>query len=96
MTRRGRLLADCAPGTVERVVQAFVGVLLAAFALDSLAEPALAALAAAGSALLITGAIRGWCPNALLARRTASANAEGDPEHPNRLGFPEARQPLDR
>ena len=64
----------CAPGTAERVTQGAIGALLAAFALDSLTSPLLAALAAAAAGLLIVGAIRGWCPGGLLAARVAAAS----------------------
>lgn len=81
----------CAPGAVERIVQAAVGALIAAFALSTLHDPPLAVAAALGAAVLITGAVRGWCPASLLAR--ASAHASGAEQ--NALGIPEARQPLD-
>lgn len=84
----GRFRAACASGGVERVVQALVGVLLAAFAADSLAQPLVAILAGAGAAVLIVGAIRGWCPGALLAQRAAA--------RPNSFGIPEARDSLQR
>ncbi|WP_206447618.1 YgaP-like transmembrane domain [Agrococcus sp. KRD186] len=87
-SRRARFRDACAAGGVERVVQALVGVLLAAFAVDSLAQPLVAILAGAGAAVLIVGAIRGWCPGALLAHRAAA--------EPNRLGIPEARDSLQR
>lgn len=71
MSRR-RPAIRCAPGTAERVTQAAVGVLLAAFALDSSSQPVLAIAAALGATLLIVGAIRGWCPGGLLAQRAAA------------------------
>ncbi|MGM1030452.1 MAG: hypothetical protein ACQEWM_11395 [Actinomycetota bacterium] len=83
MSRR-RPAIRCAPGTAERVTQAAVGVLLAAFALDSLAQPVLAVAAALGAALLIVGAIRGWCPGGLLAQRAAAAAHEPAEEPPPR------------
>lgn len=86
--RRAR---GCAPGTVERIVQAAVGALIAAFALSSLHDPPLAIVAALGAAVLVTGAIRGWCPGSLLARTSARSSAAEQ----NALGIPEARQPLD-
>ncbi|SDR96436.1 Protein of unknown function [Agrococcus carbonis] len=68
-------------------MQALVGVLLAAFAVDSLDEPVVAVLAAAGAAVLIVGAVRGWCPGALLARRATRGER-------NRVGIPEERETL--
>lgn len=81
MSRR-RPALRCAPGTAERVTQAAVGVLLAAFALDSLADPLLAILAALGAVVLIVGAIRGWCPGGLLAQRAAARAAREPAEQP--------------
>ncbi|MCR8670003.1 hypothetical protein [Agrococcus sp. HG114] len=78
----------CAPGTAERVTQGAIGVLLAAFALDSLANPLLAALTAAGAVLLVVGAIRGWCPGGLLAARAAAADADATDRR--------EREPLER
>lgn len=63
----------CASGMAERVTQAGIGALLAAFALDSLDQPLLASATALGAALLVVGAIRGWCPGGLLAQRVAAA-----------------------
>ncbi len=74
----------CAPGAAERVTQAAVGVLLAAFAIDSLADPALAVLAALGAVVLIVGAVRGWCPGGLLAQRAAALAARDAAEPPRR------------
>lgn len=88
MTSRRRAPV-CAPGSVERVVQAAVGALTGAFALSNLHDPPLAIAAALGAALLLIGAVRGWCPASLLSRMSANA-----PEQ-NTLGIPEARQPLD-
>ena len=79
----------CAPGSAERVLQAAVGALTGAFALSNLHDMPLAIAATLGAALLLTGAVRGWCPASLLARVSATAA-----EH-NTLGIPEARQPLD-
>lgn len=79
-----RAAIRCAPGTAERVVQAAVGALLAAFALDSLGDPLVAVVAAAGAAVLIVGAIRGWCPGGLLAQRAAARAARHQPEEPAR------------
>ena len=78
MSARGRPIG-CASGTAERVTQAGIGLLLAAFALDSLDQPLLAIATALGGALLIVGAIRGWCPGGLLARRVAAAPREEQP-----------------
>ena len=47
-------------------------VTVAAFALDSSSQPGLAIAAALGAALLIVGAISGWCPGGLLAQRAAA------------------------
>lgn len=87
--RRGRRVVSrrrpairCAPGAVERATQAAVGVLLAAFAIDSLADPPLALLAALGAAILVVGAIRGWCPGGLLAQRAAAVAAREPVEEP--------------
>lgn len=83
MSRR-RPAIRCAPGTAERVTQAAVGALLAALALDSLAQPMLAIAAALGATLLIVGAIRGWCPGGLLAQRAAAVAAGETAEEPLR------------
>jgi hypothetical protein len=87
VSRRARFRAACSSGTLERVVQGLVGMLLAALALDSLEQPIVAALAAAFAALLLVGTVRGWCPGALLARRTERAEV-------NRVGIPDERYPL--
>lgn len=79
----------CGAGRSERVAQALVGVLLAAYALDHVDRPLLAGAVGALAALLLVGAARGWCPGSLpmlLASRRAV--------RPNRHGIPEARQDL--
>ncbi|GEK79344.1 YgaP family membrane protein [Agrococcus baldri] len=81
----------CAPGSIERGAQAAVGALMAAFALGSLHDPPLAIATALGAALLVTGAVRGWCPASLLAR---ASTPRAHSEH-NALGIAEARQVLD-
>ena len=63
----------CAPGSMERVVQAAVGALTGAFALNNLHDPLLAIAAALGAGLLLTGAVRGWCPASLPARVSGTA-----------------------
>ncbi|MGC5078388.1 YgaP family membrane protein [Agrococcus sp. DT81.2] len=81
----------CAPGGIERGVQAAVGALVAAFALGSLHDPPLAVATALGAALLVTGAVRGRCPASLLA----GASTPTTVSRHNALGIPEARQPID-
>ncbi|MFJ6112548.1 hypothetical protein ACIQC8_00335 [Agrococcus sediminis] len=87
--RRPARARACGAGRGERIAQALVGLLLAAFAVDSLDQPLLAGAVGAFAALVLVGAVRGWCPGSLpmlLAARRA--------ERPNRHGIPEARQDL--
>jgi hypothetical protein len=97
VTRVGRLVRACGSGRGERAVQALVGALLAAYALDSLDQPLLAGAVGAFAVVLLVGAVRGWCPGSLMlllaARQTARSSAP--PAGPaNAHGIPEARQDL--
>ncbi|WAC66039.1 DUF2892 domain-containing protein [Agrococcus sp. SL85] len=66
--RRHRPRIRCAAGTGERIAQAAVGVLVAAFALSPSTAPTAAVVAGIAAAVLLVGAWRGWCPGSLAAR----------------------------
>ncbi|MGZ8804330.1 MAG: YgaP family membrane protein [Microbacterium sp.] len=78
----------CAVSRTERAFRAAASVFLAAFALSMPDNLWCAIPAGVCSALLMVGAVTGWCPTNLLPRRV-------DDTAPNALGIPEARQRID-
>jgi hypothetical protein len=78
----------CAVSRTERVFRAAASVFLAAFSLSMTDNLWCAIPAGVCSALLMVGAVTGWCPSNLLPRRI-------DDTAPNTLGIPESRQRID-
>lgn len=78
----------CAVTRTERILRAAMSVFVGAFALSMSANLWCAIPAGVCAALLMVGAITGWCPTSLLPRPVETSE-------PNMLGIPEARQRID-